>query len=210
MEAEFLKEQLNFRKQDIDLLRLMVADDIKAEDVMELLSEYKIHDEHLAINFMLSSLVCRCTDINHPFLPKFKGVMKYFQYGNVHLLQGFRKIGKELNRREIPILMIKGLALRYLYQKYPRHMYDIDFSVPRNRWEEAIRAAENLGAEITFRGLHSVDMCFGDSMKVDIHSIVIKEDSSADDKIWKFARKVKAFSVDAFIPTPEDLILVQE
>ncbi|MDR3180170.1 MAG: nucleotidyltransferase family protein [Holosporaceae bacterium] len=206
--VDFFKEQLEFRKQDIDLLQLMVADDIKTEDIIELVPKYKIHDEHLSINFMLSSLVCRCSDINHPLLPKFKGVVKYFQYGNVLLLEGFHKIGKELNRRDIPILMIKGLAMRYLYQKYPRHMYDIDFAVPKNRFDEAVKAAENLGASTTFKGLHSIDMCFGNNMKIDIHSIVVKENSSFDSKMWQQAKKVRAFGVDAFIPIPEDLIFL--
>ncbi|MDR2794933.1 MAG: nucleotidyltransferase family protein [Holosporaceae bacterium] len=204
--ADFFKEQLDFRKQDIDLLRLMVTDNAKTEDIMALLPKYKIHDEHLAINFMLSSLVSRYAEINHPLLPKFKGVVRYFQYGNVQLLEGFHRIGQELNRRGIPILMIKGLAMRYLYQKYPRHMYDIDFSVPRDRFDETVKAAENLGASATFKGLHSTDMCFGDNMKIDIHSIIVKEDSAADKRIWQSAREVRAFGVNAFIPIPEDLI----
>ncbi|GHT95953.1 hypothetical protein FACS1894122_13900 [Alphaproteobacteria bacterium] len=205
-ENKSLMECIGFREQDIHLLRLIFANDTTENDVIELLSRYDIYNEHLNVNLLLAFLVDRHSEIKHPFAQVLKGVVRYFKYKNTFLLEGFWKIGRELNRREIPILMIKGLAMRYLYPKYLRYMSDVDFVVPPSRMEEAVEAAIDIGAHIALRTFHSVDMVFSDNMKIDIHSVVIKEDCSADDRIWRSAHREMAFGVNVFIPSTENLI----
>ncbi|GHU12313.1 hypothetical protein FACS189449_05750 [Alphaproteobacteria bacterium] len=199
-------EYFGFREKDIRLLRLMFADNTTENDVLDILSQYDIFDEFLGVNLLLAFLVNRHPGIKHPLVPVLQGVVRYFQYKNAFLLEGFWKIGKELNRRGIPILIIKGLVMRHLYPRYLRHMYDVDFVVPRRRIDEAVEIATEMGATIVIKTLHSVDMIFSDNMKFDIHSVVIKEDSSVDDKIWRSSRRDVAFGVKVLIPSTENLI----
>ena len=208
----YLKREININPTDRLLLHLFFSDTITQEDVDTLLSSYEIDEAHLEFTFLIALLRKKHPEIQFPkpIIPRLEGVLRFFHHKNATLLQGFNEVGKQLNERGIPILLIKGAAMRYFRPNEPRLMFDVDFLVPGELYDEAVQLAIDLGYSGD-SSLHSTDLNKG-SAAIDIHRLFIREEKEHQQDILKRmfmnAQKVSAFGVDVLIPSQEDFLLL--
>lgn len=145
-------------------------------------------------------------------LPRLNGLLKFFRFANLEIISHFTKVGKALNKENIPILIIKGGVMRYLRPEFPRTMSDIDIIVPAEDYERTKKIITDLGYDYQDCG-HSIDLHPKDSEvgTVDIHKFIEMntgfEETIIED-MFNRAKKKKVFSVDAYVPAFEDLLFL--
>jgi len=212
LDLNYFKESLAITENDKLLLKLMFSSKTEEKDVLNLLSGYDIESAPLGFNLLLANLLNKHPNIkiSQSDMPRIKGVVRYFQYQNTALLAAFNKIGRELNAKNIPVLLIKGISMKYLNPDMPRYMADVDFAVQFKHFNEALNSALRNGFKISVNAKHSVDLYNG-FQRIDLHRFIVKSDFNTrhtDNKIFERAVPVKAFGVNALIPKAEDMIFL--
>ena len=72
-------------------------------------------------------------------VPRLRGIHRFFQTRNVLGIPWLVERLQRLKEHEIPVMLIKGLALRYYHLPgVPRVMNDFDIAVPEDRFQEAM------------------------------------------------------------------------
>jgi hypothetical protein len=207
----FLKETITITKHDRLLLRLLFADTLTQDNISELLVDYDIDEAPVDFSLRLAYLLKNHPQIEFPpqFLPRLEGLIRFFQYKNATLLCGFNEVGKRLNKKQIPILLMKGILFRYFYPNEPRFMWDVDFLVPEENYEEAIQTAVESGFSIKLREPHSTDLVKG-AAAIDIHRSYIHSASCPvnTEKMFAEAETTVAFNVNVLVPKPEDVMVM--
>ena len=161
---------VQIRQRDTQLLRLTLSENITDADMAELLDGCDISEESLHFNLLLARLINKHPNIKFPrkHIPRVQGISKFVRFKNLSLFNAFNQVGTELNRREIPILLMKGIALKQRWPQSVRPMFDIDFAVPDERFKEAVEVAIQFGYTVICNAHHSTDLVRGDEA-LDIH-----------------------------------------
>jgi hypothetical protein len=212
-DTSFLKEEVNIGEKDKLLIRLSFADIVAPDDLVNLLSDYDIENARLDFNLLLAYLLKKYPDLGFPkeIVPRLEGVIRFFQYKNATLLHAFKEVGAQLNLKKIPILLIKGILMRYINPNEPRLMFDVDFIVPEKDYEEAVQTAVETGFTVKLVCQHSTDLV-KDTAALDVHYLFMHETDRAGAAIIKemFARakNTTAFGIDVLIPALEDWMIV--
>ncbi|GHV57725.1 hypothetical protein FACS1894182_07360 [Bacteroidia bacterium] len=210
-----LQAKAKITVKDILLLRLLFSESITQNDISELLEGYDIDSASIEFNTLLAYLMQEHSEIQLPeeLIPRLKGVVRFLLYKNATLLQGFTEVGKNLNTKNIPLLLIKGAAMRFLDMNKPRLMWDVDFVVNEENYDETIRCAVKAGFEIKWSWPHSSDLIKG-AAALDIHRLYMHQHGPAAfaseniKRIFVQARKETFCGVEVLIPHSEDLMLV--
>jgi hypothetical protein len=148
--------------------------------------------------------------------PRLSGLLKYFRFHNLKLISHFTRLGKALNAANIPVMILKGGAMKYLRPDLSRVMGDIDILVHDKDFPKAFKIAEALGYEhkqrdtfyapsIDFYLKGSEENCF------DLHRFIYMEtgfEKRLNKHLFARAKKAKVFGVNAFIPSPEDILFL--
>ncbi|MDR0543693.1 MAG: nucleotidyltransferase family protein [Dysgonamonadaceae bacterium] len=213
--TSFLQAKAHISEKDILLLRLLFCNSATQDNIDKLLEGYDMDSASLAFNTLLAYLMQEHSDIKFPdeLIPRLKGVIRFLQYKNAALLEGFSDAGKRLNAKNIPLLLIKGIAMRFLDISKPRLMWDVDFVVDEENYDEAIRCAEEAGFTIKWRWPHSSDLIKGVAA-LDIHRLYMHQHgtvaftSNNIRRIFIEARKETFCGVEVLIPRSEDLMLI--
>lgn len=150
---------------------------------------------------------------NYEF-PRLQGLLKFHRFANLKLMAHYTKLGKALNQAQIPVMVIKGGAMKFLRPDLPRVMGDIDTLVHMDDFSKAIAVAETLGYDCT-TGLeeHSVDLREPGSKAntIDVHKFLCAGATNTTlncDVFWSRAKQAKVFGVDSYIPCPEDMLFI--
>jgi len=208
----YLKKDTNITPADRLLLHLFFSKSPSKEDIDALWSNYDVNNAHLEFSLLVGLLKKRHPEVEFPksIIPQLDGILRFLQVKNAVLLQGFNEIATELNKKGIPILLTKGIAMKYFRPDEPRYMSDVDFIVPEELYDEAVKTANDLG----FSGgkiSHSADLSKGD-VCVDIHRSFLhgkdKRGAAVLRNMFANAKKTSAFGVDVLIPSPEDFMLL--
>jgi hypothetical protein len=210
----FLRKSVKTSQDEKLLLRLSFAEMVTQEDISVLLAGYDIESARLEFSLLLAYLLKRNLHLEFPkqITPRLEGIIRYFQHRNATLLCAFNEIGKQLNEKKIPILLMKGIAMRYFRPNEPRCMWDVDFMVPEEYYDEAIQTAIDLGyekKEIVYQ-YHSTDLSRGVAA-IDIHRLFTKGEGNYWEVIREMfsnAKETIAFDVNVLVPRPEDLLLI--
>jgi hypothetical protein len=211
LSISFLKETINIQPRDKRLLRLSYANTLTQDDVSDLLQDYNIEEDSIDFSLRLAYLLKRNPQLKFPgkIVPRLEGIIRYYQYKNATLLCAFNAVGKQLNKKKIPILLMKGILLRYFRPNEPRFMWDIDFLVPEENYEEAIQTAVESGFRIKLLEPHSADLVKG-AAAIDIHRLYIHDGGHPMNikKMFAEAEKAVAFDVEVLVPKPEDVMIM--
>ncbi len=212
-DLDYFYAKINLTPQDLLLLKLTFAEVPDEKDSINLITNYDIETAPLGFSFLLSNLIQKHNHIKIPkdLIPRLKGVLRYFQCQNATLLSSFSQIGRELNNKNIPVFLIKGIVMKYLFPNTPRLMGDVDFTVPFNNYNEAIETAKKKGFKVAVKANHSTDLYRGVSEKIDIHRFIVKTDKDTkhfDNKLFSRSTKDTVFGVNVLIPKDEDLIFL--
>ncbi|MCL2649952.1 MAG: nucleotidyltransferase family protein [Candidatus Azobacteroides sp.] len=203
---------MNVKPKDALLLHLFFSDTLTQENVDTLLSGYEMDNARLEFSLLVALLRKKHPEVQFPqsIIPRLDGIVRFFHVKNAALLEGFNEIGKALSERGIPILLTKGVVMKYFRPDEPRFMSDVDFIVPEDFYEEAVQIAKDLG----FSGVqehHSTDLTKGGAF-IDIHRLFLhggeKEGAIILKNMFANAKKTSAFGVDVLIPSKEDFMLL--
>ncbi|MCL2439666.1 MAG: nucleotidyltransferase family protein [Alphaproteobacteria bacterium] len=192
-----------YRDKDLRLVREFMSPAPRKAMVRRLLDEYDIDVEAINVSVMLAGLLKKFPEIKHRNSKRLSGIIDFFRFGNMSIIDGFRRVARALVQAGIPFMPLKGVAFRHLFPDEPRVMYDADILVPISMYHKAVEAAGDAGFNVAHELYHSCDLQMG-AMMVDIHKSMFKCGfTSLEDFAWTGARQIDAFGEKAFLPTPE-------
>ena len=144
---------------DLKLLGLIFSDNPTQEELDTFLKDYDIEVAGGYKALMLSYFMRMYPELNFSKYetPRLKGLFNFYRFQNMKLMSYFIKIGKIFNEHNIPMLILKGFAMKYLRQDLSRAMGDIDILVPENKYIEAIKICKKLGYRLDIF-VHSIDI----------------------------------------------------
>jgi hypothetical protein len=204
------------------LLDLIFAPNPTQKDLDELLKVWDIEVKGGNQALILSYLMKEHSrlDFSDYTKPRLEGLLQFYKFNNLKTISQFAKLGKVLNSKGIPLILLKGGAMRFLRPNLPRVMGDIDFLVPQDKFAQTIELAETLGFEKIWddkhQAPHSIDMLDQETgTSVDIHRYLNLGPKTDGEYFQKFnaplfsrALKVNAFGVDVLIPAAEDFVFI--
>ena len=185
------------------------------EDVGPLTEGVDVDTESVLYMLMLSVLGFRTGFRGFPqdMVPRLKGIHRYFQAQNVMGMPWLlSKLGL-LRRAGIPVMLLKGIAMRYYYApEIPRMMNDYDIAVPRERFGEAMKLlrgedTENKGDVVWAETITAKTA--GTKAELDVHRWIFKEMGDTDSGIWDRAVKISLRGADVLVPSAEDMFVHQ-
>lgn len=150
--------------------------------------------------------------------PRLKGLVNFYRFANIQVLQHFSRIGKALNESGIPILIYKGAAMKTLRPELSRPMGDVDILIPQERMKEAINLCEKLGYRYAMEGdeHHTATIRTVDGKDaVDIHCAIFGAEyvgsaatTNFNKHLFARAKECSAFGVRVLLPAHEDLFFI--
>lgn len=200
---------------DKALLQLAFSKNPTQEDLDNLLKDFDIEVKGGSKSLMLSYFMKRHPELNFTAYegPRLKGLLNFFRFKNLKTIAHFTKIGRELNKNGITPMILKGGAMKFLRPDLPRVMSDIDILVPEKNLLKCAKLAEPLGYWWEKVDIHAIDLHPNGSEEgaLDVHKFIYME--TGFEKVllkglYKRARNVNAFGVNALIPSNEDLLFI--
>ncbi len=196
-------------RDDVLLLNLVFAKNPTQELLESTMQSYDINTLGMHKILLLSYLMHDNPHLIMPnnIAPRLKGLIKYFRFANLKTIANFVRIGTELNKTNISMLLLKGGAIKCLRPALSRPMGDIDILVHEKDLKVAVKIGENMGYEANHEP-HSVDLLLNGKHAVDIHNAVFTKHKCKDSfyrDLFLRAKPIKAFGVDVFLPCHEDL-----
>lgn len=199
---------------DLKLLGLIFSDNPTQEELDTFLKDYDIEVAGGYKALMLSYFMRMYPELNFSKYesPRLKGVFNFYRFQNMKLMSYFIKIGKIFNEHNIPMLILKGFAMKYLRQDLSRAMGDIDILVPENKYIEAIKICKKLGYRLDIF-VHSIDIHepSSDAGIMDIHRYIDmknKNERPLNKFLFKRSKKAKYNGINILVPTNEDLFFL--
>ena len=183
-------------KRDIDILTGMI--DIRKENInyLLLLSYLAFQNKWEIFSKEISS--------------QLKIIFDTFHKNNLFMIPWFIDKIKVLNRSGIPVMFLKGLALKYYYAKgYPRSMSDFDIAVPEDRYDETINLLKD--KDSLYKNFTS---SYHDEIKnngriIEIHRWIFKNNGEKGTDIWKRAVNIDFYGTKVYVPCPQDMFIHQ-
>ena len=215
-ENAFSRRLLNEREWLLMRLLFDRLEHPEKEKAVRYLTEHiDIDTENMNYMLMLSILGFQTNWYCFPAeaIPRLKGIHRYCQAHNVMGMPWLLGKVHTLQNAGIPVMFLKGLALRCYYNKnVPRMMYDYDIAVPRDRFREAmtlLRSGDtvNKGSEEWSDTI--VGKCSGINVELDVHQWIFKEMSDQDDAVWKRALAIPFYDTEVLVLSPDDMFLHQ-
>ena len=182
------------------------------EDIMNILMDrFDIDKANQNYTLMLACLGYREGWRFFPkeMIPRLKGVHRYYQVQNSIGLPWLIQQLKILSDTGIPIMLIKGMAMRTYYDKgTPRLMWDYDIAVPEERYQDALQLLCKGRNFLKGEWNHSGAISNGKE-EVDIHRWIFKENEEKNSDFWMRAIYFNFHDINVCVPSPEDMFLHQ-
>jgi hypothetical protein len=213
LDISFLKKTINIGEKDKLLLQLSFADAVTPDELADLLSDYDIENARFDFTLLLAFLLKKHPYLKFPekIVPRLEGIIRFSQYKNVAFLQAFKDAGTQLNRKKIPVLLIRSILMRYLNPKELRLLFDVDFVVSEENYEETIKTALETGFAVKSSYQYSTHFAKG-AVVMNIYRLFMHETGRAGVAIFKEmftrAKNTNVFGIDVLIPATEDLMII--
>ncbi|GHV86528.1 hypothetical protein AGMMS50230_21360 [Spirochaetia bacterium] len=144
--------------------------------------------------------------------PRLAGLIRFYRFANIKLFVHLSRIGKALDAAGIPILLLKGGAMKVLRPAFSRSMGDIDILVPNNAFSKAFTICEGLGYRDAHMGApHSIDLLDQKGAScLDIHWKILSfgNDTAFCKALFTRARPMVVSGIRLLLPAPEDLFFM--
>ncbi len=214
-DVDYLVKILDLSKKEEYLLKLYISETVTKDEVYYLFNnlDYNIEKETLSFNFLLANLFQNNPHIEIPkdIEPRLKGVLKWFRYRNILLMSGLKQLTVALNNNDIPVLFIKGAAMRILEPNRLRIMADVDCTVDADNFNKTIKVSESLGFNVNAVCDYATEIKRDSIQKIDIHKNFIKNyknTGKTGKKIFERAKQLDFYNSKIFIPNNEDMIFL--
>ena len=209
-----LRIRMRLESRDARLLQLLFSSQVSSDEKADFFESLNIEKESMEFNLMLAHLCYRhgYQGISSAIEPRIRGAARFYLFKNATLFSSFSDLGRSLNKADIPILLLKGAALKAAYDaSASRCLTDIDFAVPGHLLQNAVKLAERQGYRISNETHHSIDMKQAglNSGSIDIHYRLFKTCNSRciEDELREGARQIQAFGVNVWVSSPENLFV---
>ncbi len=208
-----LRERI-LNEKDLKFIDLIFSQNPTQEELDNFLKTYDIEKAGSNKALMLSYFMKLHPELkfNSYNTPRLKGLLNYFRFQNLNLMTYFSKIGKVLNQNNIPVLIMKGLAMKYLRPELSRSMGDTDILVPEKDYLKCIKLARKMGYRLEIY-LHSVDLHEPDSEAgiMDIHRFIYMyslRERKLNKYLFERAKEATLGGVKILVPCYEDLLFI--
>ena len=186
------------------------------KDGHDLIESHLDHGSYRLLPLVYKNLVACGAD--EPYLPRLKGIYRYWWCSNQRLLFRAGEVVRGLGDAAIPTMALKGTAVSTLFYKDAgvRPMSDIDVLVPSNRAVAAVACLQRLGWQPArprvadlIRYQHSVSMVSTTGEMLDLHWHALAEcvRGDADDGFWDRAVPLKLQGERTLALNPTDSLL---
>lgn len=208
-----LCREMGVTQQETQLIRLYAAREQNPKAWEELYRSITMETADFPLNYMLARLAARFdwNCVPEDLVPRLKGVRKYFLVRNVALLSRATKVLAALAEAGVPLLVVKGGALRMgLLPDIPQKMADVDVVVPKERFDECRELLAERGFGVEGYWSHSVDVSDAQGNCVDVHWCVFKNNMHGEEPtqlIVERGTQVTSHGVTVSVPSPEDAFL---
>ncbi len=194
------------------LLSLLLGKPLRQEDMEILLPEADIEQEGINFLFMLSRVGYMQGWELFPsaVVPRLKGIHRHAQVQNMIGVPWLMECIRILRRAGVPVMLIKGLALRFYYAPgIPRIMGDYDIAVPEDMYEQAMEVLQGNSnvSKGTTRPYHGEIV--GDKKILEIHRWIFKHHGDEDTDLWSRAVRFGLYGEEVCVPCPEDMLIHQ-
>jgi len=200
-------------QNDITILQLYHAEKVVQSDLDQILHDCKTEDFSMERKYLLSFLQSKYPDLTFPpsLRSEIDKVKHFIQKKNVTLVMGLQEVARELNRKNIPFMLMKGIAMKFLFPGKLRNMYDVDFYVPEKFFDETIQTAVDLGfTPQDYFIEHSKDLTKGE-VAIDVHKTMFKWRKNVQEmeaQIFADAPDTALFGIKVRMPLIEELLLI--
>ena len=208
-----LCDYMNVGPRDAELIRLYAEPTQDAARWERFFATIDFEHEAFVFNCMLARLGARFNwqHVPETLVPRLKGVRKNLLVKNVALMARAFKLMKVIQDQGIPMLVMKGGALRLGYlPDIPQKMADIDVVVPQERYEECFNAIVAHGYDVPGFWAHSADIEDNGEGCVDLHFMMFKPNihrSEPTDRIVERGTRMEKRGIAFTIPSVEDMFL---
>ncbi len=200
---------------DQKLINIAFNKNLKQEQLDAFLSEWDIEVAGGYKALLLSYVMKMRSDLKFDAYagPRLAGLLNFYRFKNLQLISHYTKIGKELNKKGIVPMILKGGAMKFLRPELSRTMGDIDILVDGvEAYKSSCKTAMELGYEYE-NNEHSIDLHLPNSEEgiCDIHrSIEIGEPVKPEfiKRLFARAERKNIFGVETCLPTIEDMVFI--
>lgn len=213
MKQSHIKELLKLNKKEKNILNLLVNKSLSKKQKLKLLNSFKnldIDNEDSQL-LLLLSIYCYNSNVNlfdKSIQKRLNGLHRFYQVKNATLMPDFLDYLEKLNNKDIEVMLIKGSAMKLYYNvDEPRMMSDIDIFVKKEQYDLACEIAKD-NFVIECEAPHSLDMRKG-MTKVDLHMDPLKINNDKTSKMWERKIEIKYKNYKIFIPSIEDMLIIQ-
>lgn len=202
----------DFTQKDKLLISLLFGKEISEQEVDTLTKNLDVYKENQSYILLLSYLGFR---YNWKFFPK-DIVSQIEEINSIHKLRSILNMSwliekiRILNRANIPVMLLKGLALKYHYAVgYTRMMNDFDIAVPESKYKEAINLL--MDKESVYNGevtnYHGEIKC--GIKRLDVHWWIFKNNGEKGTDIWERSKQIDFFGTKVYVMCPQDMFIHQ-
>lgn len=139
---------LNLSEKHLDLLQLFFKSNVSQEELADFFLGIDIEKQGLEKASLIAHLCIKTNYQGVPenLVPRIKGILKFWISHNARLMMNALELIRTYNQQEIPVLLCKGAAMRLGYMpKVSRNMWDVDITVPVEKYREAVLLATDTG-----------------------------------------------------------------
>ncbi|HNX28918.1 MAG TPA: nucleotidyltransferase family protein [Syntrophomonadaceae bacterium] len=202
--------RMNLSQKDRELISLYCKDTVTADEAADYFDGIIFEESQYDVCCLIAQMCARHNYTGTPeeLIPKIKGLARYLTTMNALRTVELFKFIKAINQAEIPVMLIKGAAIRIGYfPKVNRYMADTDIYVAGKNYNRTVKLAKDYGCE-GISSYHSIDLKKG-PLALDVHKVFVKEllNGANPDGIWHRATKADQNGVSFYIPSREDMII---
>ena len=201
-------------EKDVKLLNLTFSENPTQDVLDEFLKDYDIETVGGSKVILLSYFMKLHPQLNFTAYEqnRLKGLLNFYKFQNLKIISHYSKVGRELNKENIPFIILKGGAMRFLRPEFARTMSDIDILVPEQNFEQVKQISTDLGYDYQ-DCFHSIDLHPKGTEEgtVDIHQWIemgTGKETSINKELFERATKQKVFNIEAYVPCYEDLFFL--
>ena len=212
MNTSLTEKEWTLTSRERCLLSLLLGEKLKAKDMDLLMSGADIDLENQNWLLMLSRVgYMQGWDLfPKEIIPRLKGIHRYAQVHNTIRIPWLMDKIHTLRHANIPVMLIKGLALRFYYSAgMPRVMGDYDIAVPEESYEMAMTVLQ--GTDDVYKGTPNSyhGQVIGDGRRLEIHRWIFKHHGEKGTDIWERAVYFDLYGEKVCVPCPEDMFIHQ-
>lgn len=194
------------------LVSLLINKNPTEKDISILTNKLDVAKETQSFLLLLSCLgyLCSWSFFPKELIPYLKGIHNFYKAKNIFKMSWLIEKIRILQQANIPVMLLKGLALKYYYEKdYPRIMNDFDIAVPEKDYKKAIKLLTDSNSKYEGQTVPYHCEIDGNGILLEVHRWIFKNHGDKCTDIWEKAVNIDFYGTKVCIMCPEDMLIHQ-